>query len=1484
MTKRSDFDPLDPFGAATRSWFEASFAAPMEIQKRGWRSIAGREHSLLIAPTGSGKTLAAFLWGIDTLTRLSPEAPPGVRVLYVSPLKALVYDVERNLRAPLVGIGLFAERLGEVIRTFSVDMRTGDTPPKERREQAKNPAEILVTTPESLYLLLGSRARETLRSVHTVIVDEIHALAPTKRGAHLSLSLERLCALTDGEPQRIGLSATVRPAGEVARFLGGDRPVTIIDASARPLLDLQVTVPVPDMENVSHAPPPPRGGPILGELAAQEGGQPRTEKGIWPAIYPELIAAIRAHRSTILFVNSRGLCERLSRRLNELAEEELVRAHHGSVSREARQEIEEALKAGRLRGIVATSSLELGIDMGAVDLVIQIESPGSVARGLQRVGRAGHQVGEVSSGRLFPKHRADLLECALIAGRMLQGEIEALQVPSNPLDVLAQQIAAICCDGPHSVAEIAAVVRRASPYRELSREVLLAVLDMLSGRYPSTEMADLRPLLNWDRSRDLLTPRRGTALLMRMNAGTIPDRGNYIVTLGTDGPRLGELDEEMVFESRPGDNILLGATTWHVEQITHDRVIVSPAPGEPGRLPFWHGEGPGRPAETGRALGAFIREVDALNREDAIEHLLAATPLSRYAAENLAAYIHEQKEQTGTLPTDRAITVERFRDELGDWRVCILSPFGARLHAPWAMALQRRLSGLSGVETQVMYTDDGIVLRLADTEELPELELLLPEPEEIEDLVTEQLGDTALFAALFRENAARSLLLPRRRADRRTPLWAQRLKSQGLLAAVRRYPSFPILLETYRQALSDVFDLPGLKELLGAIRSRRVRVNEVETESASPFARSLVFAYIAAYLYEQDAPLAERRAQALPLDRNLLRELLGQAELRELIDPEALTEIEAGLQHLTPEKKAAGPDELHDLLRRLGDLSAAEMAARSCHDPDPWLQCLERERRATEVGIAGERRWIAAMDAALYRDALGVMPPPGLPEAFLDSPENPLEQLLRRFARTRGPFLLRQAAGRFGLLPAQVEPVLRGLEDAGVLVHGELRPGGAEREWCDAEVLRRLKRLTLARLRQEAAPVESRDLALFLSEWQGLERSRSAGRLEEVIGQLEGLPLPWSALCEAILPARVAGFNPDQLDMLCATGRIVWVGSGSLGPRDGRVALYRRAQAARLVEPQTESAPPGQLHAAILDHLRSRGASFLFEIEENIRRAHPGTDKEEFQGALWDLVWAGRISNDTLAPLRSLGKPARHKSRRRVDPLAGGRWSLVEHLCDPQISPTEQTLARCEMLLERYGIVSREAAQAEEVGGGFTSLYRVLKSMEEAGRIRRGYFAEGLSGAQFACVGAIDRLRAVQPQEDIEDRTVRQPRALAAVDPANPYGALLPWPEAGGADQAAPRRVAGAWVILLAGRPILYLAPGGRQLRTFPRDGWERELEVACRALLDIPRTGRRRLLTIEKIDGVAARDSALYETLRKVGFEGNYKGLSPGPAAAGGA
>lgn len=1468
--------PVDLFGPATRTWFSQTFDSATEVQKQGWPKIARGEHALLIAPTGSGKTLAAFLWCIDRLSQAAEVS--GTRVVYISPLKALAYDIERNLRAPLAGLDLAG---GGKVRIPTAAIRTGDTTAQERRRMLREPPDILVTTPESLYLMLGSSHRETLKQVETVIVDEVHALAPTKRGAHLALSLERLSANCEAEPQRIGLSATARPLEDVARFLGGDRPVAIVDTSASPRIDVEVCVPVADMTK-------PAGNVVIEEAENSLGAAPRPtpspEKthSIWPAIHPELLELIRTHRSTIIFVNSRGLCERLTHSLNELAEETLVLSHHGSLAHSQRREIEERLKAGLIRGIVATSSLELGIDMGAVDLVVLVESPGSVARGLQRVGRAGHHVGELSKARIFPKHRGDLLESAVVVKKMRAAELEPLAVPQNPLDVLAQQIVAACVDAEVSVDDLSKMVRRTANFRDLPDTAFTGVLDMLSGRYPSNAFADLRPRLNWDREKNVLTARRGTRMLAAMSGGTIPDRGTYSVHLGPEGPRLGELDEEMVHETVPGQTFTLGTTTWRVEEITRDRVIVSPAPGESGKLPFWHGDGPGRPIAIGEAVGALVGELGSLPPSRAKALLRTEYDLDELAAENLVAYVGEQKRVTGTLPTDRSITIERFRDELGDWRVCILSPFGARVHAPWAMALASKLSARAGFEIQTLWSDDGIVLRYVDDDEIGDLNELVPDADDVRDLLVSELGGSALFASQFRENAARSLLLPRKRPDQRTPLWAQRLKAQQLLAVAREYPAFPVVMETYRACLQDVFDVAGLENLLRRVERRELRVEVVETPAPSPFATSLVFAYVAAYLYAGDSPLAERRAQALSLDRRLLAELLGATELRELLDPEVLDEVEAELQRLPEDRRANSADALHDLLRSLGDLNPEEIRQRTTEAPEPWLEQLRSERRALEVRVAGEPRWISVEDVAVYRDALGCQPPQGLPAAFLEVAPHPTRELVARYARTHSPFLGRQAAERFGLGTDVVERTLALLAEQDQIVRGNLRPGGHEPEWCDREVLRRIKRRTLARLRDEVEPVEPATLARFLPAWHGIGgRPRGMSRLEEVLAQLEGLPVAYSELESTILPARVPDFSPRMLDELGAMGWLVWVGCGSLGTGDGRVALYRRDRIARLLEPTTTPDDLGTLHRGILDHLGTRGACFARELQSAL-----GPVKEdELRETLWDLVWQGLVTNDTFQPLRSIAeragrpRPRPHRARQNADARLAGRWSLVSELLNDadaataDAAATERAHAVAVMLLERHGVVTREVAALEHLPGGFSAQYRVLRAMEEAGRVRRGYFIEGLGGAQFAFSGAVDRLRALKGPSRTTGSEGTAALLLGSTDPANAYGWLLPWPERA-ATAPAPRRAAGTSVVLVGGELVLYVEKGGRGLVTFPAAEDRDTLLLALRALEPIARRNRGKLMRVERINGETARTSKYAPTLSEAQFTADHRGL----------
>lgn len=1449
-----------------RHWFSKSFASPTRAQALGWEPIRQGKSTLLLAPTGSGKTLAAFLSSLDRL--MTGPADGGLKVLYVSPLKALAVDVDRNLRAPIAGIRAAAAELGVAVREPNVAMRSGDTSMKDRSRFQRAGADLLITTPESLYLLLTSQAARHFATLQTIIIDEIHALLPTKRGAHLFLSLERLEALRRSEQplQRIGLSATQRPLDEAARLLAGgrvagdeyeQRPVEIVDARMPPRLHVEVRAAARRREAEALAEPPPSAAP-------PGAASPRSN---WPEIHAPLVELIQQHRSTLVFVNSRRLAERLAQSLNELAGEELALAHHGSLAKDRRTEIEDQLKLGKLRALVATSSLELGIDMGAIDLVVQVEAPPSVASGLQRIGRAGHSVGETSHGIVFPKHKGELPAAAVVARGMHEAAVEATRYPRNPLDVLAQQIVAMVANQTLTADAIFDLCRQAAPFAELPRPSFDGVLELLAGRYPSDEFSELRPRITWDRVTGEINARAGARRIAIVSGGTIPDQGLYGVFLSaSEKPvRVGELDEEMVFESRAGDVFLLGASSWHIDEITHDRVLVSPAPGQPGKMPFWRGGGPGRPVELGRKIGALVRELSAQPVPQATELLQTQHGFDSGACEALLEYLHEQREATAVVPNDRAIVIERFKDEVGDYRVCILSPFGRRVHAPWAMALVERFRNAAGAELDAVWSDDGIVLRLPDTEDQLSAEEFAPDPDEVEALVVQGLAKSSLFSAHFRENAGRALLLPKRDPKRRTPLWAQRRRASDLLRVASQYPSFPMILETYRECLRDVFDLPALLELLHQIRRREVTLVPIESTSPSPFASTLLFSYVGNFIYDGDAPLAERRAQALVLDQAELRGLLGEAELRELFDADTIASVERDLLKLR-EPSLRHADDVHDLLLLLGDLTEEDLKARA-HAPDAlpaMLRELTAARRVAQASIAGEPRYFAAEDAGKLRDALGVMPPPGLPSTFLAKTTDALRELISRYARTHAPFTTDAPARRFGLGRGVVEGALLQLEQAGRVVRGEFLPGGHEREWCDKNVLRLIKQRSLAKLRKAIEPAPPEAFARLALAWQGAEEpSRSPDALERAIDQLQGAPIAASVLISEVLPARYRGFHPAELDSLLATGELVWVGVEPHGSSDGKIALYRTDKLALLAPPPVPA--PGELQAKLRAELAQGGASFFAEL---VRRV--GGFPRDLLNALWDLVWAGEVTNDTLAPLRSLqaaSKPTRGRPdpRARRAPLPGseGRWSLLRR--EGGGSVAEQRAARARLLLDRHGIVSREIVNADGLGS-FAELYPVLKAMEDAGKVRRGYFVAGLGGAQFALAGADERLRA-KPDE-------KPAVVLAATDPANPYGAALPWPEG----DARPQRAPGALVVLHQGRLLAYLSKSDRRLSLYlepeePARG--HQLAALLAALKTLVGPGKRRVLLLQEIDGESAPHSRWAAAFIAAGFASGASGLS---------
>ena len=1812
-------DALSHFSAPVRDWFRATFSAPTAAQEGAWESIRNGNNTLIIAPTGSGKTLAAFLWALDALHREHEAGTAGgTRILYISPLKALGADVERNLRAPLTGITrLSGNTTGEP--SISVGVRSGDTPARERRQLISNPPDILITTPESLYLMLTSAARNTLAGVTTVIVDEIHNLAATKRGAHLAVSLERLDALLEQPAQRIGLSATVENPEAVARFLGGIQPVTIMSRPVAKEWDLRLSVPVPDMAALGgandygqglYAPSevpdsggsvsadPPQGeaqhisstvntpanahytledaigvfpgqeagletrqeaglGPgqeigqadparqgdntvpkntltipeeVLREGALREGApqdnalrdapdSERPETSIWPRVQERIVDHIENNRSTIVFVNSRGLAEKLTAALNDihlrrvLAKQgispedyaagicdisevpPLARAHHGSVSKEQRTLIEEALKGGTLRCVVATSSLELGIDMGHVDLVIQVAAPPSVASALQRVGRAGHRVGEISRGFFYPKHRGDLLGATVTLAGMRSGTLEPLAIPTNPLDVLAQQTVAACALGPISVDSWYEALRHSAPYAELPRALFDSVLEMLAGRYPSDEFAELRPRIIWDRTPTEEAPsgsiegRPGAQRLAVTSGGTIPDRGLFPVYLVSGdeerGPkRVGELDEEMVYESRAGEVITLGASSWRIEEITHDAVRVSPAPGQPARLPFWHGDRMGRPYALGVQTGAFTRALSSLDATDsaAARQQLEQLGLDTWAVDNLLAYLREQRESTGAVPSDTRMIVERHRDELGDWRVVLHSPLGYGVHAPWALAVRARIEERYGVDASVMASDDGLILRLPAMEDVPPgADLFLFDPDELEAIVTERVGDSALFASRFRENAARALLLPRRDPGKRTPLWQQRQRAAQLLDVARKYPDFPVLLETARECLQDVYDVPALVQVHRSLQSRAASMLEVETNDPSPFARTLLFEYVAEHLYDSDAPAAERRAAALSLDPALLAELLGSSGLRDLLDPAVLVQTQQRLQRTGERYRAYGVEGVADLLRQLGPLSARELSLRlraesaahgsqyfdesedaenygeesgahaSTTEARALAEELVRSRRAFSFmgaadGSAEPQLYYAAVeDAARLRDGLGIMPAAALPAALLEPVAEPLEDLVSRYARTHIPFTAQQAAEHFSrLTPVGVGvliPVLQRLQQQRRLSSGEFLPevlrasGAVGVEWVDAQVLRTIRARSLAALREEIEPVSAQVYGVFLPSWQNVrslsvriaqtlpeasaygafipsrraatvvgervaplgtaapnpatptsaaenateDSASSTEDLLTAVDQLAGVRVPASALETLILPTRVPGYQPHMLDELMASGRVFFTGAGQLGggsaqKSDGWIRLHLSEsssltlgeltmgedypeQLLRAENPELWEAlqTPGTLEHAIYEAL-AHGGLFVPALRERVAQlmsaAAPSgqvvtfPDAAQVSAALWRLVWAGAVTNDSFAPVRAMlagvrsahptpTAPARlsrvgrrgagriaaarasmgngmaggygadsygssgysapaagrglrslrggfHGAVPAVAPQDSGRFSRVDSLLQEPVEATVAALARADLLLDRYGVLTRGCLQVEDSAGGFSQLYRIYSAAEDRALVRRGYFIEGLGAAQFAAPATVDLLRSTADNLSIPagpqsfdatqsfgasaytaQRTDTEQvygtftvTLLAATDPANPYGAALSWPtipsfagEGVGVVKHRPARKAGACVVLVDGAPVLYVERGAKTLLAFTTDPVL--LEAAAPALARLVSAGGAEKISVEKVNDV---------------------------------
>ncbi|GAA1353830.1 DEAD/DEAH box helicase [Falsarthrobacter nasiphocae] len=1654
-------DILERFTESTRRWFLDAFSNPTPAQAAAWEAVSGGQDALVVAPTGSGKTLSAFLWALDGFFRRaaagggepqlpgmpevpggmrrttpgrgegtppagSEEAPGGTRVLYISPLKALGVDVERNLRSPLIGIRQTALRLGLPAAEVTVGVRSGDTPPNERRRLATHPPDILITTPESLFLILTSKSRGTLANVDTIILDEVHAIAGTKRGAHLAVSLARLDAYraSRGRPraQRIGLSATVEPRELVAEFLSGGKPCAIVAPPSGKIWDLTVTVPVEDLASLGggragHTSNPtsaaaaetapastpeedfptfadtlaaftPPSRPALtghGTGAEQKGSGFSPDASIWPHIEERLVDLILEKRSTIVFANSRRLAERLTGRLNEIYADRLgfgledpwapssppaqvmaqagaspatpedapllARAHHGSVSKDQRSEIEEGLKRGDLRCVVATSSLELGIDMGLVDQVLQVESPPSVASGLQRVGRAGHGVGEVSRGVFYPKHRGDLLTTSVTVMRMLEGRIEPVRIPRNPLDILAQQTVAACALEPIGVEDWYTTLTASAPFLNLPRSAYEATLDLLSGRYPSDEFAGLRPRIVWDRVAGTLEGRPGAQRLAVTSGGTIPDRGLFGVFLASadgerGGKRVGELDEEMVYESRVGDVFALGATSWRIVDITHDRVLVTPAFGEPGKLPFWHGDAAGRPVELGRALGEFLREAGGPGgMPESIRERLRQTGLDPFALGNLERYLEDQRSATGAVPTERTLVVERFKDEIGDWRIVLHSPYGMPVHAPWALAVGARVRETHGMDASAMAADDGIILRVpAGDGEPPGAELFLFEPDEIEDIVTREVGGSALFAARFRECAARALLLPRRDPGKRTPLWQQRQRSSQLLQVARSYPSFPIILETVRECLQDVYDLPALVGIFRQADRREIAFLDVSTPEPSPFAKSLLFGYVATFLYEGDAPLAERRAAALAMDPALLNELLGRVELRELLDEEVVATVEGELQRTLPDRRLVGAEGAADLLRLLGPLTIEEAAARMRADrtseaalapaeAHAALEELAVARRAFVTRLAGRPVYAAVEDAARLRDALGAPIPHGVPVDFLEPVDRPVEDLVARDVRTHATITIRETADRLGLGRAVVRSTLATLVREGRVVEGAFRPTGRgdEPEFCDADVLRSIRRRSLARLRKAVEPVDSATLGRFVPAWhhilgasQDAPHARGTDAVILAAEQLTGAPLPASALESLILPSRVPDYAPSMLDELLAAGELVIQGHGAIGSADGWVSLHLAETAELTLAPPQRLPPdePQDLPGELLARMLASGASFPRALAEaSIPRTGLPVPGPALSQALWELFWSESITVDSFAPVRARlnggGRSAhataapspRARTLRRGPSRRGSlraqlvrdtsgvglgagsarepetafpsdiaaRWSLLPAV---EPDPTLRIAARTHVLLDRHGVLTRGAVATEDVPGGFSAVYRVASRLEETGAVRRGYFVEKLGASQFAAPETVDGLRAWTHESLTVPGTAQRgfvpAVALASTDPANAYGASLPWPETEG---HRPGRKAGAVVVLVDGELCLYVERGGRSALTFSEDAGV--LARAAQVYAAAVQRGRIGPLSIEKVNGeelAGPAGSPFTAELVRHGFYATPKGVKYRP------
>lgn len=1458
-------DPHEPDALAAMippvaAWFRGALGSPTPPQRQGWPEIARGRNTLIFAPTGSGKTLAAFLACLDHLWRV-PRKNPGARILYISPLKALNEDISRNLDAPLHGILEAAERLGTPLEPLRVAVRTGDTPQAERQKLVRKPPDILITTPESLHLMLTSKARETLRRVSHVIVDEIHALAPNKRGVFLSLLLERLEALNPAGFVRIGLSATQRPLEEVARYLGGQqkvqdsagstrfepRPVSIVDAGYRKALDLEVSFPIQSLA-------------------------PRTPGSIWPSIESRLQDLIQAHKSTIVFTNNRRVAERLTSHLNDLAdlddEIEIAQAHHGSLSPERRRDTEESLKRGELRAVIATASLELGIDMGAVDLVCQVESPGAVARGLQRVGRAGHLVGGTSKGRMLAKTPADLLESAALARAMIEGQVETLHVPMNCLDVLAQQVIACVAVDRWDVPSLFDLVRGAYPYRDLTASAFESVLKLVSGRFHLETFRDLRARISWDRVHNRLHTLPGSAQLALVGGGTIPDTGQYPLYLGEGGPRLGELDEEFVLERRVGETFVLGSSTWRIEAIDPQRVIVSPAEGRSALTPFWRGESAHRTAELGDVVGALCRDVLARYDDPSVYSWLQQTyHLDEASAQILRDYIGRQSRHAGAVPDDRTVLVETYRDPAGELGLAVLTPFGGKFHHALKLALQARLRDRLGISIASLHGDDGVLIRLPQMEEPPTDLFRGLTADVAEQLIREELGESALFGLRFRQNAGRALLMPRPDPAKRTPLWLQRLRAKDMLQGVRQFPDFPILLETYRECLDDDLDLPRLRSFLDRVANGEIRVVEHRGEIPSPFVSGLIFEFSLKYLYEWDDPVRNGHVRAgVAVDDALLDPLLDSSNYALWLDPSAIGRVEGRLRGVGHPPRTV--DEMAEWIRRLGDLTESELSGPMLG----FLVDLESQGRVQTIRLAGTAqpdRWVSTEDVPQYRAAFGA-----------DPDDEAVGVIVRRFLQSHALVGLDDLTARYPVEPALATDLLERWAKDWDLVRLDPDDEGTER-WADRRNLDEVRRLSIAMRRRESVAVVPEVYAEFVARRQrvhtDLQREGSAA-LGLVLEQLQGYAAHAEVWESQILTRRVRDFRPAWLDEALSSGSWYWRADGE-GRGEPRVALLPREFAGQWPPRDSDAPVPSELEARVLEELTRRGALFVDEIAR-------GTDLEpsRVREALDGLVRLGLVTNDRFDPLRAggrgvaealsrasssirNGRPRLGSARRPASSRPEGRWSLLPAV---EADGEAHVLAWSAALLDRYGVLTRETAALDPWAPPWRDLVPSLGRAELRGEVRRGYFVEGLSGVQYALSETVEELARLE----IDPTGPPRPVLLSSLDPANLYGSGapldIPLLEGG---TARFTRTSSNFLVLNAGRPILMIESFGKRL-TGLASASEVELRAAM-ALLPGLCSPSRRIMKVETYNTAATLASPAAPWLADLGFVRDHPGMA---------